>query len=67
MICSLLLHDWLQKNQIPLPVLAAKMQLSIPVLARKIDNKCEFSASEIAFFVQELDMPACIRDAIFFA
>lgn len=64
---SVALRTWISSQGFKLKAVAGKLGITPYALQKKIDNKSEFKASEIAIFVDELGMGSHERDAIFFA
>lgn len=63
---SKLLREWIETKGYKLKSVAAKLGITPYALQKKIENKSEFKASEIAAFVNELGMSVKDRDHIFF-
>lgn len=66
MIDSKAMRKWISDRGFKLKSVALTLGITPYALQRKIDNKSEFKASEIAIFVNELGMESGIRDKIFF-
>jgi transcriptional regulator with XRE-family HTH domain len=63
---SFMLRAWITKKGYKLKAVAAKLGITPYALQKKIENKSEFKASEIAAFVNDLGMTPKDRDLIFF-
>lgn len=64
---SVALREWITKRGYKLKAVAEKLGITPFALQKKIENKSEFKASEIAVFVNDLGMDPAERDIIFFA
>lgn len=60
------MREWISDHGYKLKSIAAMLGITPYALQKKIDNKSEFKASEIAMFVNKLGMEAGLRDQIFF-
>lgn len=63
---SKVLRKWISERGFKLKAVAATLGITPYALQKKIDNKTQFKASEIAAFVNDLGMEPGLRDAIFF-
>lgn len=63
---SLMLRQWIFGKGLKLKYVAERLGITPYALQKKIDNKSEFKASEIATFVAKLGMTPSERDHIFF-
>lgn len=62
-----LLRDKMEQSGYKLRFIAAKLGISYQGFLNKVENKTEFTASEIQILYNLLDMDEADREAIFFA